>query len=84
MNLGIKILSAKHLHAYKIEFTFSDGKVNTFDYHKLVMRDHEEAFPYREIEKFKDFQLINNTTIAWGENWDLILPLHTIYYEKEL
>lgn len=83
MKPGILILSAKYLHEYKIEITFSDGKVNTFDYRKLVQRDHEEAFPYRDIENFKNFQIVNKTEIAWGDNWDLLLPLHTIYNQSE-
>lgn len=81
--LRITIFSAKHLEEYKIEFTFSDGKINVFDYKNLVMRNHEESIPYRDIENFKVFTIINGTEIAWGENFDMILPFNTIYNKSE-
>lgn len=83
MKTGITIKSVKHAVDYKLEITFSDGKVNVFDYEKLVMREHEEAFPYRSIKEFKKFKIVNNTEIAWGKNWDLILPLKTIYNKNK-
>jgi len=80
----IKIESATYIDSYRIKITFSDGKVNVFDYKNLVMRDHEESLPYRDIKKFQEFKIINNTEIAWGEDWDMILPLDTIYNKKEV
>ena len=75
MENGITITSAKHISEYKIKITFSDGKVNIFDYKNLVMREHEETIPYRNIENFKKFSIVGGRTeIAWGENWNMILP----------
>lgn len=80
MKKGITIISAKYVEGYKIEITFSDGKVNIFDYQNLVMREHEETIPYHKIENFKKFSIVEGKTeIAWGKNWDMILPLATIY-----
>lgn len=84
MKNGLTIKKANYLNGYKIEITFSDGKVNVFDYENLVMREHEGSIPYRDIEKFKEFEIISNTEIAWGENWDMILPLHTIYSKTKV
>ena len=79
MNTGITITSATHVGGYKIKIAFSDGKVNVFDYKNLVMSGHEESEPYKDIENFKKFDIINNSEIAWGDNWAMILPLATIY-----
>jgi hypothetical protein len=82
--MKVHILSARHLTDYKIEVTFSDGKVNVFDYTNLVMRDHAECVPYREEEAFKQFKVVNNNEIAWGDNWDMLLPFKTIYTKSGL
>ncbi len=84
-NTQIKIISAEWVGGYNIKFTFSDGKVNVFDYTSVVMWDHEESIPYQNIEKFKKFQIIGGgTEIAWGKNWNMILPLDTIYSKKKV
>lgn len=79
MKSGIKIVCAEYQSGYKIKISFSDGKVNIFDYEGLVMRNHRESFPYRNIEKFKQFSIVDEREIAWGESWDMILPIETIY-----
>lgn len=85
MKTGIKILSAKYLNEYKIAITFSDGVVNIFDYETLVMRDHEEFKTYKDLNEFKKFQIIaNGTMIGWGENWEMVLPLNTLYTKKQI
>ncbi len=84
MKTGIKIVSAEYFGGYKIRFTFSDGKVNVFDYESVVMRNHEESVPYRDVEEFKKFKVIEGNHIAWGEDWDMLLSLHTIYSKKSI
>ena len=79
MKKGVTIKSAKYLKEYKIEILFSDGKVNVFDYKNLVLRGHEECIPYRDIDMFKKFKIVSNSEIAWGDNWDMLLPLNTLY-----
>ncbi len=79
-NNKTKLLKATYLESYKIEFIFSDGKVNVFDYESTVLRGHEECKPYIDLENFKKFNILGDRkTIAWGENWDMILPFETIY-----
>lgn len=84
MKTGITITSAEYAGGYKIKITFSDGKINTFDYESVVMMNHQECLPYRDIKKFKQFQIVNGSKIAWGENWAMILPLYTIYTKTKL
>ncbi len=82
MKTGITIKKAEYVEGYKIRFTFSDGKVNVFDYEALVNRKHEECIPYRDIKAFKKFKIIRSgSEIAWGEDWDMHLPLAEIYYK---
>jgi hypothetical protein len=84
MKKGIKIISAKYIEDYKIEIVFSDGKINIFDYASTVLRGHEECKPYIDIENFKKFTILwDRKTIAWGENWDMILTFETIYSKKK-
>ncbi|MEK6878905.1 MAG: DUF2442 domain-containing protein [Nanoarchaeota archaeon] len=85
MKTGIKIKSVKYISDYKLEITFNDGRINLFDYENLVMRNHEESVPYRDVINFKKFKLsTNKTTIVWGKNWDMILPTETIYNKKSV
>lgn len=84
MKTGIKIVSAKHVYGYKIEIKFSDGKVNTFDYKSLVTLEHECFKPYSDLNKFRKFKIINgHTSIAWGDDWNMILPIHTLYSKSK-
>lgn len=84
MKTGITIVSAKYVSGYKIKFTFSDGKVNVYDYENLVMSKLQECIPYRDKKEFKKFSIIRNKSeIAWGEHWYMHLPLHVIYSKTE-
>ncbi len=79
-----RLLSATYVEGYKIAFTFTDGKINIFDYASTVLRGHEECKPYIDVENFKKFKILEDRkTIAWGENWDMILPFETIYSKKK-
>ena len=82
MKTGITILSAEYVEGYKIKITFSDGKVNVFDYQNVVMRDHEESVKYRNIKEFKKFKIVSGDKIAWGKNWDMLLSFDAIYSKK--
>ncbi len=80
MKAGIKIITATYLEDYKIKFKFSDGHINIFDYKPLVTSGHEEFKKYLNVVEFKKFSLIQNKTgLAWGYNWEMILPLETLY-----
>lgn len=78
MKKGIKIQSTEYLENYTIRFIFSDGRVNIFDYANLVRKPINAK--YLDISEFKKFEIIEGSTeIAWGEDWDMLLPLQTIY-----
>lgn len=83
MYTTVKIKSAKHVEDYKIEIKFSDGKVNVFDYRFLVNSDHQEFKKYADISKFKKFSIGEyKDCIYWGNNWEMILPVETLYAKK--
>lgn len=84
MKKGVKIKSAIHLGGYRIRITYSDGKVNDFDFTSTVMRDHEEALPYRDIEEFKKFNVDKERCeIYWGNDMDMLLMPETLYNDTE-
>lgn len=85
MKTGIKISSASYSGDYKIKFKFSNGHINIFDYKPLVSSGHEEFSKYLDVTEFKKFSIIKNKTgFAWGHNWEMILPLHTLYSQKTI
>lgn len=85
MKNNLKITHAKYVGDYKISIVFSDKKVNTVDYEPMVTSGHEEFSPYMDISKFKKFKTVDfGTAIAWGKDWDMILPLETLYSKKKM
>lgn len=63
----IKVVKAKYIEGYKIEFQFSDGKIKTVD---LSGEIYGEVFePLKDIEYFKRFSL-NPFTIEWENGAD--------------
>ncbi len=83
MKTGIKIVNVEYVGDYKLAISFSDKKKNVFDYKPFVTYDHEEFKPYLDVTRFKKFKIVdNNTSIAWGKDWEMILPLHTLYSKK--
>lgn len=83
MKSGVYISYVKYYTDYKLYICFSDGKVNIFDYKNLVLSNHEEFKPYSNVIKFKNFTIVNKATaIAWGKEWDMILPIDVLYHNK--
>ena len=83
MKTGIKIIDVEYAGDYKLAITFSDKTINLFDYKSLVTLNHEGFRKYLDVTKFKKFKVVNNrTAIAWGKNWEMILPLYTLYYKR--
>jgi hypothetical protein len=63
----IKVVKARYIEGYKIEFQFNDGKIKTID---LSNEIYGEVFePLKDIEKFKRFSL-NPFTIEWENGAD--------------
>lgn len=58
----IRVLNAKYIEGYKIEFKFNDGTIKVID---LQNELYGEVFePLNNIEKFRNFKL-NQFTIEW-------------------
>ena len=63
----IKVVKARYIEGYKIEFQFNDGKIITID---LSNEIYGEVFePLKDIEIFKKFYL-NPFTIEWENGAD--------------
>ena len=78
-----KIQSATYCEDYKLRIVFEDGHVNIFDYYSLVSTDHQEFSPYLDVKKFKKFKIVDQGRgIAWGNNWDMILPARILRKRK--
>jgi hypothetical protein len=62
-----KVVRAKYIIEYKIEFEFNDGKVKIIDFEDLLWG---EVFkPLNDIQYFKNFKL-NPFTIEWENGAD--------------
>ena len=83
MQYNIKIISALYHSDYKLTIFFNDGTENTFDYKNFVTSGHEEFTPYLNVIKFKKFKVVNSKkAIAWGKEWNMILPIDILYRKK--
>tara|TARA_R100000935_G_scaffold16940_1_gene33434 strand:- start:21 stop:263 length:243 start_codon:yes stop_codon:yes gene_type:complete len=76
----IRVVEARYIADYKIEFHFSDKSTKIID---LKNEIYGEVFePLKKIENFKKFKL-NHFTIEW-ENGADFAPEFLFNYEKEL
>lgn len=63
----IKVIDAKYIEGYKIEFTFNNGKTKIIDFKDLLWG--EMFAPLKSIDYFKKFRL-NPFTIEWENGAD--------------
>ena len=63
----IRVIDAKYIEDYKIEFTFSDDKTRSIDLRDEIYGEIFE--PLKDIESFKKFKL-NHFTIEWENGAD--------------
>ncbi len=63
----IKVIEAKYIEDYKIEFTFNDGKTKIIDFEDLLWGEIFE--PLKSIDYFRKFRL-NSFTIEWENGAD--------------
>lgn len=83
MGSHIRIKHAVYLGDYKIKITFTDGKVNVFDYKPLVTSGHEEFSQYLDVTEFKKFKVSRHKDdIHWKKNDEMVLSLDTLYSKK--
>lgn len=65
--LLIKVINAKYIEGYKIEFKFNDGKTKVIDFHDQLWGEMFE--PLQNKDYFKNFKL-NPFTIEWENGAD--------------
>ena len=75
----IKILDAKYLEGYKIEFQFNDGKKKVVDLKSELWGEIFE--PLKDMTYFKNFKL-NDFTIEW-ENGADFSPEFLYYWNEQ-
>ncbi len=63
----IKVIDAKYIEGYKINFKFNDGKTKTIDFTNQLWG--EIFIPLKNINYFKKFKL-NPFTIEWENGAD--------------
>ncbi|OFX55448.1 MAG: hypothetical protein A2046_12265 [Bacteroidetes bacterium GWA2_30_7] len=81
MKIGTSVVGAKYISGYKVKLTYSDGKVNIVDFEYFVMKLKGYYARYKDIDEFQKFY-IDNGNIVWGENWDLIFHINSLYYNR--
>lgn len=82
MKTGIRIKSAQYAGDYKLKITFTDGKVNIFDYKSLVTSGHDEFSRYLDITKFKKFKISKlGDEIYWDDDC-MLVSLQSLYNKK--
>lgn len=75
---NIRVVQAEFVSGYTLRIHFDDGTVRDVDFTAPFSRLRGYYAQYREPEKFQDFR-IENDTVAWGENWDVIYPVWNLY-----
>lgn len=80
----IFVTDAQYHKKYKLKIRFNDGTEKIVDFEPQIRKIRVPVYKkYQEIENFKQFK-IENGNIVWGENWDLIFPVHQLYEGKIL
>lgn len=75
---SIAITSARYVHDFTIDLSFTNGKTNLFDFLPLFQEHVKgENIKYFAPQSFKKF-IIKNGNIYWGRNEDIIFPLYIL------
>ncbi|TDB67941.1 DUF2442 domain-containing protein [Arundinibacter roseus] len=77
----ISVLRAEYLSGYVVRLYFDDDTVQDVDFTAPFARLKGYYSRFRELEEFKKFE-IDNGTLVWGENWDVIFPVCNLYRNK--
>lgn len=73
------ITKAEDMGNLTVSLTFSDNTVQTVDIGDFIRRHpHPQYNKYLDPRKFRRFT-IDNGSIVWGKNWDLIFPVEHLY-----
>jgi hypothetical protein len=73
----MKVLSAKYIDDYKVEIIFDDKKKNIINFLPAI-KSNPVCKKYLDISKFKKFK-VDQGNIVWGNNWDMIFTLESLY-----
>ena len=76
--IDIRLQSAEWVIDYTLRLTFADGIEQVVDFTGPFSRLRGYYARYREIEEFKNFK-VDEGNLVWGENWDVIFPIHKLY-----
>jgi len=70
----ISVVLTEYISDYKIRVIFSDGQESIIDFKSFLSNSqHPSIRLYLDIEKFKQFKIINGN-LNWND-YDLIFPL---------
>ena len=73
----MKVVSAKYIDDYKVEIIFDDKKKNIINFLPAI-KSNPVCKKYLDISKFKTFK-VDQGNIVWGNNWDMIFTLESLY-----
>ena len=74
----IKVIKAEYKDHFKLLVHFSDNSKSVIDFEGYVLSNNNPYTKYQEPKNFKKFK-IENDTIVWGKNWDIIFPAYDLY-----
>ena len=78
---NIHIVKADYLDGYRLRITFNDGKTNDIDFAEIVQNLKGYYSKYQKPSHFKKFK-IDDGNVVWGNDWDLIFPVHELYKNR--
>lgn len=74
----IRLQSAEWVIDYIVRLNFADGSEQVVDFTAPFARLRGYYARYREPEAFRKFQVYEGN-LVWGENRDVIFPVHRLY-----
>lgn len=76
----IYVVRAEHAGDYKLNVYFADGTMQTVDFEPFfVQKPHPQYNKYYDPKRFLEFK-VENDTVVWGDDWDLMLHPLNLYY----
>lgn len=75
---NIQLQFVEWVIGYTIRLIFADGVEQVVDFMAPFARLHGFYARYCEPDAFKSFQ-VDEEDLVWGENWDVIFPVHKLY-----
>lgn len=74
----IEVVKAEYVDGYRIALTFADGAWRMVDFAAFLSRaQNPMATQYRDIEKFKQFEIVNGN-LNWND-YEMIFPVAQLY-----